>query len=337
MSYYLFKLRFLAPLCAGDGEDARGLERAASTIGGDTLFAALCQEALAQGGVEALEELAGWAREDRLRLSDLLPYAGEDLLIPRPVLPRAAPACRPQGGDAAPQDRKQLKKLPYIPLAALPDYLAATRGEREPNPAGWHRDYGEAVTRTQTAVSGLDNPLPYTVGAFRFLGMAEGEPACGLYGIVGWAGVGRAIPETLSRLLRGLGVSGIGGKRSAGFGRFAVAEEIFLAEKRDRCPFLWQLLEDREAPGQLLLSTSLPAPDELTGATEGAWYQLRRRGGFINTPGGGSPPVKRRTQYFFAPGSVFPRRYRGALMDLSQGGGHPVYRCSRPLFLGVTP
>ena len=37
MSYYLFKLRFLAPLCAGDGEDARGLERAASTIGGDTL------------------------------------------------------------------------------------------------------------------------------------------------------------------------------------------------------------------------------------------------------------------------------------------------------------
>ena len=73
MSYYLFKLRFLAPLCAGDGEDARGLERAASTIGGDTLFAALCQEALAQGGVEALEELAGWAREDRLRLSDLLP------------------------------------------------------------------------------------------------------------------------------------------------------------------------------------------------------------------------------------------------------------------------
>ena len=29
MSYYLFKLRFLAPLCAGDGEDARGLERAA--------------------------------------------------------------------------------------------------------------------------------------------------------------------------------------------------------------------------------------------------------------------------------------------------------------------
>ena len=236
MSYYLFKLRFLAPLCAGDGEDARGLERAASTIGGDTLFAALCQEALAQGGVEALEELAGWAREDRLRLSDLLPYAGEDLLIPRPVLPRAAPACRPQGGDAAPQDRKQLKKLPYIPLAALPDYLAATRGEREPDPAGWHRDYGEAVTRTQTAVSGLDNPLPYTVGAFRFRGMAEGEPACGLYGIVGWAGEGRAIPETLSRLLRGLGVSGIGGKRSAGFGRFAVAEEIFLAESGTAAP-----------------------------------------------------------------------------------------------------
>lgn len=340
MNYCLFKLRFLTPLCAGDGEDARGLERAAFTLGGDTLFSALCQEALAAGGREALERLAGWAREDRLRLSDLLPFWGEELLIPRPVLPRPRipRTLRPREDRAGAGERKRMKKLGYLPLTALADYLAALRGEGEMDPDGWQREVGEAVLRTQVFLGGGEDPVPYTVGAFRFYGDAPGDPLCGLYGVAGFDPAAEELPGVLFGLLRGLGVGGIGGKRGVGFGRFEVAEAAVLRAGEDpRRDLLLRLLEAGDAPGQLLLTTSLPAGEELAEAMEGAWYQLRRRGGFINSRDYSPRPVKRRTQYFFAPGSVFARRYRGELTDLGRGGGHPVYRCSRPLFLGVTP
>lgn len=42
------------------------------------------------------------------------------------------------------------------------------------------------------------------------------------------------------------------------------------------------------------------------------------------------------TQLFLSAGSVLPRRFRPRLYEVGTAGGHPVYRLSAPLFLGVT-
>lgn len=46
--------------------------------------------------------------------------------------------------------------------------------------------------------------------------------------------------------------------------------------------------------------------------------------------------IKKQTQYFLTAGSVLQRTYQGKLYDVGIGVPHPVYRYSKPLFMGVT-
>ena len=87
----------------------------------------------------------------------------------------------------------------------------------------------------------------------------------------------------MDRLLSALGMSGIGGKISSGYGSFTVEERIDLCAPFDaQTEWLHDALEKRDAKHQLLLTTSLPADDELEDALEGAQYQLVRRAGMCS-------------------------------------------------------
>lgn len=46
--------------------------------------------------------------------------------------------------------------------------------------------------------------------------------------------------------------------------------------------------------------------------------------------------MKKQTQYFLAAGSVLQHPYQGKLYDVGTALPHPVYRYSKPLFMGVT-
>ena len=50
----------------------------------------------------------------------------------------------------------------------------------------------------------------------------------------------------------------------------------------------------------------------------------------------GDPPLKKKTQYALAAGSVLQHPYQGALYDVSLTDTHPAYRYSKPIFMGVT-
>ena len=95
-----------------------------------------------------------------------------------------------------------------------------------------------------------------------------------------------------------------------------------------------QALERGTAP-YLLLTSSLPTGEEMDAALEGAAFQLARRGGFASTEWV-ETPVKKQTQYFLTAGSVLQHTYQGELYDVGIGVPHPVYRYSKPLFMGVT-
>lgn len=94
-------------------------------------------------------------------------------------------------------------------------------------------------------------------------------------------------------------------------------------------------LADASAPYQLLLTTSLPRDDELEQTMQHAQYRLIRRSGFIQSNTFNAEPFKKQTQYYLAAGATCTQRYHGDLYTVAESGNHPVYRYSKPMFLGV--
>ena len=326
MNYCIFKLEFLTPVHFGASDSARSLESAGMTLCADTIFSALCHEAQRAGG---LVELIHAARSGGLLLSDAMPFCGEEFYIPKPALPATKHA------DSDPSLRKRMKKLRYLPLSLLPGFIDSLRGGAAFDPAPVRTGFGESFANEKVSIAreadpatgGAKDAEPFSVGAFRF------EDGCGLYFIAAFTS--REIMESVARLIRLLESEGIGGKISAGFGKFRLAEKILLdgSEPEPLKP-LEAMLRENAASHYILLTSALPRDDELAPAMENAQYTLIRRAGFVQSDCI-SNPVKKRTQYFFAAGSVFGQTFEGGLCDVGIDMPHPVYRYAKPIFLGV--
>ena len=94
------------------------------------------------------------------------------------------------------------------------------------------------------------------------------------------------------------------------------------------------MLTAKNADWQLALSSLWPTVEELP-LLEGSYYNLIKRGGFVNSPAYSSQPSKRHTIHMLAAGSCFKRKITGQIGDVSADGNHPVYRYGKPLYLGV--
>ena len=326
MNYCIFKLEFLTPVHFGASDSARSLESAGMTFCADTVFSALCHKALRAGG---MDELIDTAKRGGLLLSDAMPFSREDFYIPKPALPATKHA------DSDPSLRKRMKKLRYLPLSLLPGFIESLHGEGTFDPASVRSRFGETFANEKVSIAreadpatgGAKDAEPFSVGAFRF------EDGCGLYFIAAFTS--REIMESVARLIRLLESEGIGGKISAGFGKFRLAEKILLdgSEPEPLKP-LEAMLRENAASHYILLTSALPRDDELAPAMENAQYTLIRRAGFVQSDCI-SNPVKKRTQYFFAAGSVFGQTFEGGLCDVGIDMPHPVYRYAKPIFLGV--
>ena len=167
-----------------------------------------------------------------------------------------------------------------------------------------------------------------------FVGLYRLHAGCGLYVLCACEGNDQL--KMLKELFTLLGLSGIGGRTSAGYGRFHLDGEPICLNTAEDASLRWMLqaLERGTAP-YLLLTSSLPTGEEMDAALEGAAFQLARRGGFASTEWV-ETPVKKQTQYFLTAGSVLQHTYQGELCDVGIGVPHPVYRYSKPLFMGVT-
>ena len=287
MNYFLFKLSFHTPCHFGTSDSALSLYTSEDHFCADTLFSALCHTARTLYGNSGVEALIEKAQKDQLFLSDAMPWCGERYYLPRPFLTART------DGHTAGAERKAMKNLAYIAVEDMADYLACMRGQGLFDAGRKKQCFGVPMDSTRAAVFEGQDTLPYHVGAFRF---AED---CGLYVL---AGLESDDAAWLRTLMRALGLSGIGGKVSSGYGKFTVDDEIYLNE-----PF-----------------------DEQT-----ASYTLTRRGGFVSSDSFAPSGQKKREQFFLTAGSVVRRRFGGALY-LAARQDHPMYRFSKPLLLGVS-
>lgn len=219
-----------------------------------------------------------------------------------------------------------MKNLAYIAVEDMADYLACMRGQGLFDAGRKKQCFGVPMDSTRAAVFEGQDTLPYHVGAFRF---AED---CGLYVL---AGLESDDAAWLRTLMRALGLSGIGGKVSSGYGKFTVDAAIYLNDPFDeQTAWLFRAL-CRDAPAYLLLTTALPDEEELERTMEDASYTLTRRGGFVSSDSFAPSGQKKREQFFLTAGSVVRRRFGGALY-LAARQDHPAYRFSKPLLLGVS-
>lgn len=312
MAYSLYRLEFTTAVHIGSDTGGSSLDNAQMTIHADTFFSALCCEAAKRNRISQLVE---YFRQGSLVLSDALPYHGEELYLPKPIL---FTAHKQQAGDAS--LKKRLKSLQYIPLSAFQEYLEGISTTSPLDPDKLQCSFGQMGILTRVAIKGHTPPLPYHIASWKF------AKDCGLYLIL--RAEQEAAIDLFDNLLTDLGWTGIGGKQSSGWGKFQF--------KKYRVPdALESLLNDDQAEYQMLLGTGLPVDAELEQTLMDGWYRLVRRGGFVRSEKYASQPLKKRTIYLLAPGSCLRRRFRGGMFDLSEHGAHPVWRSANTLFMGV--
>jgi CRISPR-associated protein Csm4 len=326
MNYCLYKLNFKTAVHIGEDNGGSSLVSSEMTIRADTLFSALSIEALKNGGEELLKKLYNYAKLGEILFSDLFPFMDEELYLPKPILSLDA---EKHNGDV--KNRKVFKKLKYIPASQFKTYIEALKGNgtfdaEVANKVSEH--IGISEVRTCAAKSGLEETMPYHVGAFKF------KEGCGLYVILGYQS--EEILQLFQKLLENLSNSGIGGKRTSGLGKFEVDDVIHLDDPyTESLKALSKLISNATSKIKMALTTSLPTDNELDNATEDAQFLLVRRGGFVQSQTYSENQLKKKVLYAFGAGSCFKNAFKGDIYDVSNHGTHPVYRYLKPLFGGI--
>ena len=322
MDYYLYKLKFDGAVHFGQSDSALSLYTAADHFRADTLFSALCHTALSLWGKKEIEELIRQADADELLLSDSMPWRAGQFYLPKPCM-----MGKTKQDDIPTEKRKKLKKLAWIPVSDIGTFEHSICGDKIYEPKE-DAPFGMTIERTSAAVFEGADTRPYQVGAYRFY------PDCGLYVLVGVKTKEQA--KKMDTLFSALGVSGIGGKVSSGYGAFTVESFPMDNKSKDsQMKWLYQALNEKNAKHQLLLTTSLPADDELEEVLKNANYQLVRRAGFVQSDSFAKSPMKKQMQYFMAAGAMLEKPFRGALYEVAENGGHSVVRYAKPMMLGV--
>ena len=300
-AYSVYRLRFSTGAHFGNGM----LNMSAPVFSADVLFSALYIEALKAGCEESFFRAVN---DGGLRFSDALPYRGDVYYLPKPML-------RIQGmdsGDSA--EKKFYKNLKYIPAEKFEAYLEGKMDRVDTLQGAF-----SITVRTMAAVRKEEDTLPYQVGVCSY------EEGAGLYLVVKYDTEEEL--RLFEELLDMVSSVGIGGKRSAGLGKFSMTKVT-----RGTDALIRKMGKDGRT--FMLLSTALPSEEEMEKALEGASYMLVPRSGFVFSETYAHEQRKRQTLFVMEQGSCFAYPFHGDIYDVSEGSGkHPVFRYAKPLFM----
>lgn len=331
MKRYIFRLQFTAPVHFGAAEHGGKLEQIALAYSSDTLFSAICCELAEQGMYEALETLAGLNEDGHVVFSDLFPCCEQDgetqFFLPKPIMQierdtesavEALSVIRQQSTA-----RKKLKKLAFLRASHMGTYLKAMRTGQ---PFQETAEFGRSSLMVRVNQRGRE-PMPYYVASFSF------QEGAGMYLIARTETQQQA--DDLAEILKSLGMSGIGGKRSSGYGKFVLVNGAEPVEEfaGSDAEALQDMLQDDNAPWQMSLSSLLPGEEQLGELTR-AQYKLRQRSGFVMPEQAGTAQ-KKDSIYMLASGSCLPVRIPGNMAVLGTYQGHDILRSGVSLYAGL--
>ena len=309
MNYSIYKLKFTAPVHFGKKQ----LSDSEFVLCSDTVFSALCLETVRMG-TGVLDELISLAKSDAIQLSDALPYIGDKYLLPKPNV--FVEHGKDENSSVL---KKAYKKLKNISIKDFDSYLS---GSFDVLSAVQLSELGVSSLKVSASIRNEEGETtPYEVGTYSF------NDDCGLYMIVGYSDI--KAKDLLYSLMEQLQYSGLGGKRSSGYGRF-----VFEVIEPD--PWITSRL-NCDANRYMLLNTALPTESEMDGVIDAANYSLVKRSGFVSSSGYSDTWQRRKDIVMFKAGSCFDRRFQGDIYDVStDAGSHPVYRYGKPMFMRIS-
>lgn len=303
MKYVAYKLNFQTGVHFGKGM----LNETREGFLADTLYSALCIEALKNNCLEMFYQKTV---KGKLLFSDAFPFVSDTLYIPKPMI-------QLQHGDDV-SDRKKWKKLNYVPIDSLNEYLAGKLDvEKE---AAVLKDLGYKQVHQKVSLANTEKSELYSVGVYYF---HEGN---GLYFFMGYEEDDDRF--FVEELIDSLGYQGIGGKISAGLGKFSMLPMELSNNTIERL--------NKERGTFVLLSTALPSEYELEEIVRNANFLLEKRSGFIQSTNYSDEPVKKQDLYFLKAGSVVNTRFNGDVYNVGNKGTHPVWRYAKPILMEVS-
>ena len=279
MNYYLYPLRFLTPVHFGDTSEGGNLETISSTLGSDVLFGACCHEI--SHDTSLLESFISSVKTQQIVLSSLFPYCidnGEyQLYVPSPIMQidsKDMPITSFEETKRVATEQKKIKKIEYIRASQLQNFSQYIESDTSQK----HMPiFGTKQAMTQVNMRG-EKSRPYYVGSYQFMSNT------GLYIIARFTD--DTSRELFEAILELLGLSGIGGKRSGGYGKFELADDPIQLEsegiyKDDSA--LYVLLHNNQG-NMMCISACVPTSDEVATLKQGS-YKLQKRGGFVGSAG----------------------------------------------------
>lgn len=275
------------------------LDSSKMTFAADRLFSALAIEAKKMG---KMEEFVSSAGQDDFVLTDSFPYQSGPFL-PKPIgFPKFEQPDLTTDVKEVRRQAKMAKKLQFIPLDKFDSYVNGTLFEDA------EHSVTDIVTKNQPHVDG--NLFQVSTVRFR-------DESC-LYVIANES-------DLLNELMTSLQYTGIGGKRSSGYGQF----DLTILDLPDS--FKNRLTEAHQGP-VMTLTTSLPIEKELEYAMETASYLLSKSSGFAFSTET-NENYRKQDLYKFASGSTFSETFTGQIVDVRPlDFPHEVLNYAKPLF-----
>ena len=343
MNHYLYKLNFVTPLHLGDTYSGGGLDRITSICHSDTFFSALCNEAASYSN--GVDKLIQEAAKKNIRITDLFPYYDDQnngdsfLYVPKPILsfPHENFHEELDKEQKNAVRRKKQKKIEYIRASEMNDYLIKARQGRID--LAELPEFGKEDILQKVNCRG-EETLPYAVGAYSFKKDEINGIHAGLYFIA--AIDNKELEEWFYKLLQSLGYTGIGGRRSSGYGKFDFSydEHICIGEDGEYVGLyiddehLYNMLKNDDSSTQMLLSGLIPNAQDTDDVKKGT-YKLLKRSGFVQSDSTSSAQ-KRNSVYMLASGSCFEKRVQGQMVKLNVTSvAHPIYRYGYGLYAGL--
>lgn len=330
MQYKIFKLKFETPVHFGSEKVGTSLEKTNIICHSDTLFSAMCQEILKLYDETVLSDFVDMVEDGELLFSSLLPYNGNSLFLPKPCLLLERDYNK-EDTDSSSIKKKKMKKLEYISINDFQKYINYLKtGDNFDYDEDFYKIYETDTTAKVSLNTDSDKNNIYYVGSTYF------KERCGLYVLVAYDNDEQI--ELFEKILTSLGYSGIGGKRSSGYGKFIIEDEMYpdvngLEEEK----LIYSLLEEN-GDYQETLSIVSPSDEELDNNDfDKAFYKLISRNGYVysTTYTNDNTLVKRKSLSMFKEGSCFPFEINGEIKDVSDNGKHPVYKNGKCLKIGV--
>lgn len=275
------------------------LDSSSLTFSADRLFSALSIEALK---LNLYDEFITLAQQDDFVLSDAFPY-NMGPFLPKPIgYPKFEHLNNDLSVKEVRQNAKKNKKLEYIELDVINDFL---NGEVFDN-------YDFASKSLVTKNNPTDDNGLYQVSIMTY------DDFTSLYVIANQT-------DLLDTLMMSLQFSGIGGKRSSGYGIFDLSIE-------DIPETLLKYLVTKSNKEVLLLTSALPKIEDLEQAMENGQYIIKKSSGFVFSTIH-DRNFRKQDLYKFKAGSTFKHSFVGDIYDVRPNDfKHEVLNFAKPLF-----